>query len=85
MKSITIHGVDDQLAKLIKDRARADGLSINKTVKLLLEQALGIKLKAAETNKEQFKEFCGIWTKDDLEEFEAATEDMNKIDEDEWA
>ena len=85
MKSITIHGVDDLLAKMIKDRARADGLSINKTVKLLLEQALGIELKSTETNKEQFKEFCGLWTKDDLEEFEETTADMSKIDEDEWA
>ncbi len=32
MKSITIHGIDEQLANLIKSKAESEGLSINKTV-----------------------------------------------------
>jgi hypothetical protein len=32
MKSITIHGIDDPLAELIKSKAQSEGLSINKTV-----------------------------------------------------
>ena len=42
MKSITIHGIDDPLAGLIKSRAQSEGLSINKTVKKLLEESLGV-------------------------------------------
>ena len=43
MKSITIHGIDDPLAELIKSRARSEGLSINKTVIKLLEESLGFQ------------------------------------------
>jgi hypothetical protein len=33
MKSITIHGIDDPLAELIKSKAQSERLSINKTIK----------------------------------------------------
>ncbi len=39
MKSMTIHGVDQQLANLIKAKAQAEGMSVNKTIKLILETA----------------------------------------------
>lgn len=36
MKSITIHGLEDPLNTLIREKARQEGLSLNKTIKLLL-------------------------------------------------
>jgi len=42
MKSITIHGLDEGLDKIIRDKSRERGLSINKTLKELLGKALGI-------------------------------------------
>ena len=51
MKSITIHGIDEPLEKLIKSRAREEGLSINKTLKKLLEQSLGVKPNSMITGK----------------------------------
>jgi plasmid stability protein len=36
MKSITIHGLDDELDQSIRQRARKKGLSINKTLKEVL-------------------------------------------------
>ena len=43
MKSITIHGVDEPLSELIKSKAQSEGLSINKTIKKILESSLGVK------------------------------------------
>jgi predicted DNA binding CopG/RHH family protein len=43
MKSITIHGIDEPLAKLIKSKAKQEGLSINQTIKNILESSLGVK------------------------------------------
>ena len=40
---MTIHGIDDHLEKMIRFKAEAEGLSLNKTIKKLLETALGIK------------------------------------------
>ena len=37
MKSITIHGLDDEMDEQIRNRAGAAGLSLNKTIKLLLQ------------------------------------------------
>ena len=84
MKSITIHGIDDQLATLIQSKAESEGLSINKTVKKLLEASLGVKPQIDKKNLEDFKEFCGFWTQSDLEEFEEKTADLRKIDDRDW-
>jgi hypothetical protein len=84
MKSITIHGIDQQLADLIKSKAEFEGLSINKTVKKLLEISLGVKPQSEMKNLGDFKEFCGLWTQSDLYEFEEKTADLRKIDKKDW-
>ena len=84
MKSITIHGIDNQLAELIKSKAESEGLSINKTVKKLLETSLGVRPQTERKNWNDFKEFCGLWTQADLDEFEAKTADLRKTDKKDW-
>ena len=84
MKSITIHGIDDQLNDLIKSKAESEGLSINKTVKKILETSLGVRPQNERRNLNDFKEFCGLWTKADLEEFEEKTADLRKTDQRDW-
>ena len=84
MKSITIHGIDQPLAELIKAKAQAEGLSINKTVKKLLEEALGVKPRPKDSNRDQFEEFNGIWSKSDLSEFDQKTEAFKRIDPGDW-
>jgi hypothetical protein len=84
MKSMTVHGIDKQLADLIKSRAEAEGLSINKTIKKLLETALGVKPRPPRQNLNDFKEFCDIWTEEDLKEFEENTSDTSTIDPEDW-
>jgi hypothetical protein len=84
MKSITIHGIDEQLVNLIQSKAESEGLSINKTVKKLLEVSLGVKPQNERKNLGDFKEFCGVWTQSDLDEFEEKTADLRKIDKKDW-
>ena len=84
MKSITIHGIDDPLAELIKSRAQAEGLSINKTIKKILEESLGVKPRIRGKNRSDFEEFCGIWSKSELKEFEEHTKDLRKINREDW-
>ncbi|MGB5615690.1 MAG: hypothetical protein WBM78_02535, partial [Desulfobacterales bacterium] len=57
MKSITIHGIDEPLVKLIKSKAKQEGLSINKTIKKILESSLGVKPKDYLDNISRFEEF----------------------------
>ena len=84
MKSITIHGIDDPLGKLIKSKAEAEGLSVNKTIKRILEQSLGVEPKDKEGNRAHFEEFCGLWSGSDLEEFETATGEFRQVNPEEW-
>lgn len=84
MKSITIHGVDEPLEKLIKSKARSEGLSINKTLKKLLEESLGVKPAGNDMHRRAFEEFCGIWNNKDLADFENNTRDLRQIDPEDW-
>lgn len=84
MKSMTIHGIDKQLEKLIKAKAQAEGLSVNKTIKQILETALGVKPPLQHKNIDDFKEFCGVWSEADLKEFEEKTADTRNVDTEDW-
>ena len=84
MKSITIHGIDEPLEKLIKSKARSEGLSINKTLKKLLEESLGVKPMASDMHRSAFHEFCGIWNDRDLADFKNNTKDLRQIDPEDW-
>ncbi len=81
MKSITIHNLDDKLDKLLKEKAAQDGTSINKTIKELLQQCLGISRKQ---KKSDFSEFSGVWTRKEFEEFEDSTKGFEKVDSRDW-
>jgi hypothetical protein len=84
MKSISIHGIDDPAYRLLKARARAEGRSINQTVKAILEQSLGISSTASEPHRKEFEDMCGTWTVREKSEFDKATESFEKIDPEEW-
>ena len=84
MKSMTIHGIDEQLAELIKSRADSEGLSINKTIKNLLETSLGIRPRPPKKNIDEFSEFCGVWNGTDLKEFEEAISETVAVDPEDW-
>ena len=84
MKSITLHGLDNKLYERIKEKAQRQGLSLNKTIKNLLEISLGIKNHDGTDHREDFIEFCGVWTEAEAKEFAADIEDFEKIDPRDW-
>jgi hypothetical protein len=84
MKSITIHGLDDPVVKLLKAKAHDEGESLNKTIKKLLERSLGITSTQTQPHRKEFESLCGVWGKEDKERFDKAMLDFEKIDESEW-
>jgi len=84
MKSITIHGLQDPLDSLIRKQAEKQGISLNKTIKKLLAESLGLKSKREVDDRKEFMDLFGVWTEDDLEEFSRAVQDFEEIDEREW-
>ena len=83
MKSITIHGLDDVMDGLIREKAEKEGLSLNKTMKKLLRKSLGIN-EQGEDHREDFVEFLGQWSGSDLEEFNEQTKDLNEVNVGDW-
>ena len=81
-KSITIHNLEPETARLLEARAGEEGLSLNRLIKKLLAQALGVDSPAE--RRAFFEQFCGIWTGEELEEFEEATRDTREVDPEEW-
>ncbi len=84
MKSITIHNLDDALQALITERAQAEGLSLNKTIKKLLSQALGLDPNDNGDPKADFTEFSSLWSKADCKQFEERTKEFRQVDAQDW-
>jgi hypothetical protein len=83
MKSITVHGVDEETEKLIKKQAKTEGTSVNKVVKSLLAKALGLDRDKMD-NREEFMDLFGMWTKDDEKQFFEAIKDLEQIHPEDW-
>jgi len=83
MKSITIHGLDNVLDTLIRERAAREGLSLNKTMKKLLRKALGVN-EPGEDHRKDFIEFLGQWSGQELLDFNDKTKDLNEVSTGDW-
>jgi plasmid stability protein len=84
MKSITIHALDDDVFEGIKKKAQQDGDSLNKTIKKLLREALGLASEQIRIRREAFEDLFGCWSFEDAVEFEAVTQDFDCIDPEDW-
>ena len=82
MKPITIRGLDGPLADKIEELACAKGLSLNKTIHLLLKRALGMSRKP--DHRKDFAEFCGGWSVGEAQEFSSAISDLAEVDPRDW-
>lgn len=84
MKSITIHNLDERLSKLIEKKAKESGTSLNKTIKGLLRQALGLSAKNIPDKKDEFSDLSGVWDENEFQDFSKNVEDFNKVDAKDW-
>lgn len=84
MKSLTIHGMDDELAALLERQAHAGGLSLNKLIKGLLAKALGLSPARADRRKD-FEGLCGVWSPKEAADFKKAIQEFERPDPEDWA
>jgi len=82
-KSISIHGIDEETEKLISERAKSAGTSVNKVVKELLSRALGTG-KDKKDHREEFLDLFGVWTEADKRQFEEAVRDLEAVRPEDW-
>ncbi len=83
MKSITVHGIDKETEKLIGQRAKSAGTSVNKVVKELLAKALGLG-KDKNDHRDEFLDLFGVWTEEDEKQFREAAKDLERVEPGDW-
>jgi len=85
MKSLSIHGIDGETERAIKERAKVGGKSVNKVVKELITDSLGLGGPAkGPDNREEFVDLCGAWTKEEAEAFLNGIGDLETVDPKDW-
>ena len=84
MKSITIHALDDEVDALIREKARTEGRSLNKTIQSLLREALGVGRKTSGGHRSDFEDLFGCWTKTEARTFLDSVKDLRTVDPGDW-
>lgn len=80
--SFTIHNLDVQLDQRLTERARSERVSKNELVKRILARAMG--LETGSTPTDEYYEFLGRWSSDELQEFEQRQLDNTRVDTGDW-
>ena len=82
MKTMTIRRVSTELAAALEAEKRRRGLSLNRTVLSLIEEALGISEGRARSNG--LRRLAGTWSEDEFKRFEEAVAPLGEIDGELW-
>lgn len=85
MKQLTIRGVGEKVHMAIKDQADRKGMSVNRYVRSILREAVGLGSERSSQNTyHDLDHLAGTWTQQELEAFEMSLSPLRKIDQDLW-
>jgi len=82
MSSITLHNLDNILEKKIREKAKAEHTSLNKTIQKLLREALHLEKETVKRG--DFSDLAGTMSAEEARTFEEDTGIFSKIDRDLW-
>ena len=83
MNLISLRNLPPEVARIIQQRAREQGISLNKAVIRLLEEALGVE-KRPERRYDDLDWLAGAWSKKEAEELEKGIAAQRQIDPRVW-
>lgn len=85
MKNLSIRGVDEQLERALKERAKRENMSMNKLVIRILQNNL-VKDEVSVTLKtyDDLDHLAGTWSEAEAREFEEHITPFEQIDEAMW-
>jgi plasmid stability protein len=86
MKAITVRNLPPAVARAIGERASKEGISTNRAVVSLLEEATGRRRPraAAAPLHHDLDALAGIWSREESVEFERALREQRTIDPELW-
>ncbi|MBI3856787.1 MAG: hypothetical protein HY293_13955 [Planctomycetes bacterium] len=84
MRPITLRNLPPAVARAVRDRAGAEGLSLNKAVLRILEEALGLSRTKRPPINRDFEDFIGVWTDEEAREIERRIYEQRRVDPELW-
>jgi plasmid stability protein len=84
MATMTLRGVDEQIACVLKERAQKEDTSVNTVMLKILKESLGLEKKKRTILYDDLDHLAGTWSAQDAAEFERATTPFRAVDEDMW-
>lgn len=79
---LTVRNLPPRMAEALDAEKRRRGISLNQTVIELLESSLGIDVTGAPRNG--LKRLAGVWTEEELAEFERTVGPSAQVDPELW-
>lgn len=84
MKAVTLRNLPPSLDRTIRQRAKKNGVSVNKVVISLLQEHLGESDKRPVRRYHDLDELAGLWNKQEAEAFEQTLAKQRAIDPEMW-
>ncbi len=84
MSTITIRGIDETTARILKERAKKEGISVNAVLLKTLRESLGLEKKRRVDIHKDLDHLAGTWSGKDFAEFQKKIADFEIVDEKMW-
>lgn len=84
MTTMTLRGIDEPLAKTLKELAHAQGVSLNTLALRLIREATGVSKRKRTLEYHDLDSLAGTWSPEDDMVFRAATLPLETIDHEMW-
>jgi len=78
--TISLRNLSPEVERTIQEMSRREGISLNKATLRLLEGSLRKPARNSD-----FEEFCGAWSNEEADSFDASLREMRQIDPSDWA
>ncbi len=85
MSIMTIRGIDNRITKVLKEKAKEEGVSIDVVLVKILKEALGIEKKTKSITHNDLDYLAGTWSEKDYKEFQSKVADFERVDENMWS
>jgi len=84
MGQVTLRGLDPELEKEVRKRARESRKSLNRVILDILQQATGLGKGKKGSPAESLKQLAGGWGEEEASHFLEAIRSCEQIDEEMW-
>ena len=84
MKTLTLRGIDDELASGLERIARQGRESMNGVILHLLRDKLGLSKPRFREEYHDLDDLAGTWTQEEARDFDAVVSEFSRIDEELW-